>query len=520
MKLYDYQEQVIHKSRIAIRDGFKRICITAPTGAGKTVIMGAIAEAVVKKGGVAVICVSLDALVPQTSDKLERFGIDHGFIKAGYSEDRGASVHVASIQTMARRQWWRDLSPTVVLWDEAHVTPFSKIGRRAIFEDWGQSIHLGMTATPLRTKRTEGMADIFQTLIQGPLPCDLQEMGKLSKMKYYSTSQKADLSGVRTLMGDYNEGQLSLQVNTPKMIADAIFHWERLSQRQRTLVFCVDVAHANAVLAAFLEKGISAAIVVGDTPKKERDRIYADFDAGWITVLVSVNVLSIGFDSPRAAVGLMLRPTKSLSLHLQQVGRIMRVHPDKPHGIIIDQAGNCQAHILPEDLPTWELDAAKPPQPAPTKDCPSCTAIIPAVAQVCPECGYVFPWGGEDQQEAAPTDLVEVKSAKEIHRAKRREWYQERCRRAYAQGKAIGYASVKYKEKFGQWPSMAWRRGALFGGESDWRQRQQFHDFLKFKSMLKDDPQDWLKKEWEREFGEEYPLSEVAPLGSFAMEGT
>jgi len=365
--LRDYQTKLIQDIRAAIAAKHKRIVAVSATGSGKTVVMAEIARLTAQRGGTLWIVVHLDPLVDQTVDKLRMVGVEGaiGFIKAGRKEDPAAAVTVASAQTMAKRQWWRSHPPTVILWDECHESAFSTIGRQTNLELFPDTVHIGFTATPCRLKKSEGMADIFTELVQGPLPKELQEMGHLCPMTYYAP-EPIDTSGVRTQMGDFKQADLLPLMNIPDAIALHVDQWEKYGGGLPTLAFCVNVEHARAVLAEFHRRGISAALIVGprpsgkrckdETPVKDRAAVYQAFDRGEVTVLVSVNVLSIGFDSPRAAVGLLLRPTKSLGLFLQQVGRVMRPHPDKSHGIIIDPAGNCTRHRLPEDLQPWSLD--------------------------------------------------------------------------------------------------------------------------------------------------------------------
>ena len=509
MELRDYQIQLIQDSRLSIRNGHRRICCVAPTGAGKTVIMSEIVRGVVAKGGTAWIAMNRTPLIEQTIDKLHSAGISApiGFIKSGYPEDRTAPVQVCSIQSMTRRQWWRSHPPTVLLWDEAHESAFSAIGRQTILELFPKTIHLGFTATPCRLKKTEGMSQLFTDMVQGPLPAELQTMGHLVPMKYYAP-ETVDLSGVATVAGDYNEGQLSVRMNTPEMIAAALYHWERLSDRLPTLVFCVDTHHAVSVLGAFLEKGISAALVVGDTSKAERDRIFAEFAERRITVLVSIMVLSIGFDCPIATVGLDLRPTKSLALHLQKIGRVMRPHATKTHGRWIDLTGNTTNPRLrlPEDLQPWKLDEPGQPGEAPTKVCPVCSIVTHAAAAVCPECGHVFPVK-EKFYAPPPATLTEIAPALTQSEAKRRDYFRQELRRAWREDALLGRATMRYKDRYGTWPNSTWKRGAIFDGNATNSDRALFLQWLWSKAHHTQRDRNWVEKQWRGEFGSALPTT-------------
>lgn len=506
MKLRPYQSKLIQDIRLQVAQGNKRIVCVMPTGAGKTVTLAEIIRLTLEKGGQAILIVHLDALVGQSADKLGKFGIKPGFIKAGWEEDRANPVQVASIQTMARRQWWKEWPPAVVIWDEAHISSFSKLGKRIVQEIWSDAIHLGLTATPLRLKRSEGMADLFNTLVMGPTTRDLQdhEPPCLVEMKYYSTPKKANLQKLSVLGGEYKSKDLSERVNTQEMIDDAIAQWFKLTPHKKTIVFCVDCDHARAVFAAFTEKGVESRLVLGGTT--HRADLYKDFADGAFTVLVSVNVVAIGFDEPSVEVGLLLRPTKSKGLHIQQIGRVMRPSLGKEYGIILDQAGNCLVHGLPEDISQWSLDEAKDPEEAPKKECFSCNAILPAVAKVCPECGQEFESAGA--KDASPTELERILPTAPAGREKEFEYYRRQRKQAYQLGRLPGLATARFKEHFGEhrWPSKSWALGAVFEGKASNEEKRKYFRFLMGFVKAGRKSQDWANKEFVIEFGRDEPL--------------
>jgi len=529
--LRDYQSKLIQDIRTAIAAKHKRIVAVSATGSGKTVVMAEIARLTQQRGGTLWIVVHLDPLVDQTVDKLRMIGVEGaiGFVKAGRKEDPAAAVTVASAQTMAKRQWWRSHPPTVILWDECHESAFSTIGRQTILELFPSTIHVGFTATPCRLKKSEGMADIFTELVQGPLPKELQAMGHLCPMTYYAPDP-IDTAGVRTQMGDFKQADLLPLMNTPEAIALHVDQWEKYGGGLPTLAFCVNVEHARAVLAEFHRRGITAALIVGprpsgkrskdETPVKDRAAVYQAFDRGEVTVLVSVNVLSIGFDSPRAAVGLLLRPTKSLGLFLQQVGRVMRPHPDKTGGIIIDPAGNCKRKglIRPEMLPQWELNEGKPPEETPMKDCPSCGASILLSETTCPHCGYEFATE-EKKKPIADKELKLLKLPWEETESERYKYYQSELRSAYYEDVSPGRAIVRYKQKYGEsyWPKQAWKLGAVFPGETEiWDAKAYWNYAVRQSKKRHNCPKetwDWAKKQYHGEFGvaPKYPISTLSP---------
>ncbi|TVQ51151.1 MAG: hypothetical protein EA366_15880 [Spirulina sp. DLM2.Bin59] len=511
--LRDYQVQFIEDLRAAIAQGHTRICAVLPTGGGKTVVMSALIDAILERGGTAMVVVHRDVLVSQTVDKIRAYGFPHdlGFIKGGREENRTAPIQIASVQTLPRRYWWQTvLAPRVILWDEAHITCWAKVSRRIIKTMWTATIHVGLTATPCRTSKRQGMKDVFTALVQGPLPRELQELGSLCKMRYFSPAT-LDVEGVKIVAGDYNDAELSRRTNTPEITTNALHWWEKLATGLRTLVFCVDCQHARDVCGAFVERGIAAVVVLGETPRPERDRIYADFEAGAITVIVSVEVLGIGFDCPAAVVGLSLRKTESLSMFLQQVGRLMRPHEDKPYGIWIDMVGNCQSKKLrlPEDLQPWDLDQGQPPGECPTKVCPSCQEVIRVFDNPCPCCGYKFPI--KKKKAIAAVELKEINPALTEEQEERRDWFRQALQDCYKHGHSPGFATVRFKERYGSeaWPVLSWKRGAVFGDEPTDDQRAEYLDWLDHVATRTGKTPDWIAKQYRYEFGNKVPVPAI-----------
>ena len=272
--------------------------------------------------------VHLDVLVGQTYEKMKSFGLHCGFIKAGWPEDHEAPIQIASVQTMAQRRWWRKWPADVVFYDEGHTTLFSRVGKQVLYKTHPDAVHLVMTATPERLGKDQ-LGEHLDALVSSPVPSDLQQMGYLAQMKYFSMPQDglANLEGIKTVRGDYDESGLKNACDRPELIHKIVAEWQRLALGKRTIAFCVDIEHARHVTDAFNQAGIPSETVEGGTPIKERKRMYTDLREERILVLTSCNVISIGFDEPSVEVGLMLRPTQSSALHLQQIGRVMRISP-------------------------------------------------------------------------------------------------------------------------------------------------------------------------------------------------
>ncbi|BAU41259.1 DEAD/DEAH box helicase [Leptolyngbya sp. O-77] len=308
--LRPYQVQLIKDLYNKLGEGYKRVAVIAGTGAGKTVIAGQICAHAEARGCRLLFLVHLDVLVGQTYDKMRAFGLHCGFIKAGWKEDPTAPIQIASVQTMTKRHWWKKWHADVVLFDEAHTTVFSQVGQQVLYKTHPNAVHLALTATPYRLGKSQ-LGDHMETLVASPVPSVLQKMGYLAPMKYYglSAEHQIDLSGVGTVAGDYDERALKNACDRPELVERIVEEWLRLVPDKRTIAFCVDVEHARHVADAFNQANVPAATVDGETPIKDRQKLYADLRDGHILVLTSCNVISIGFDEPSVEVGLLLRPT-------------------------------------------------------------------------------------------------------------------------------------------------------------------------------------------------------------------
>ena len=508
-KLRPYQVELINDLYRKLNEGYKRVAIIAGTGAGKTVISGQICAHAEAAGKRLMFLVHLDVLVEQTYEKMQAFGLTCGFIKAGWSENRDAPIQVASVQTMAKRKWWRTWSADVVFYDEGHTTLFSRIGKQVLYKTHPNAVHLVMTATPLRLGKDQ-LGEHLETLVASPVPSELQQEGFLARMKYYSMPLDglANLEDVKTVAGDYDEQGLKVACDRPELVQKIVSEWSRLTPDKRTIAFCVDVDHAKHVADAFRQAGISAETVDGSTPIKERRRMYDDLGAGRLMVLTSCNVISIGFDEPSVEVGLMLRPTQSSALHFQQIGRVMRISPQtgKTHGLILDQAGNLQRLGFPEDIKEYRLPMRKEggagAGPPPTKPCPGCGRIVYSFIVKCPDCGHQWITDRPLHLE----DLVEVYSKEQARQIKDpsilMELFNSHRLRAFRRGDAPTLAVHFFHEYCDRWPQEDWcRQGSLFGNNPNLSYMIAYFEYLKKSAKRLGKQSDWIKREFEKEFG-------------------
>lgn len=346
-----------------------------------TVAFAFVVSSAASKGNSVTIVAHRQEIVDQISRALDGFGVRHGLIMPGrtHTDD---PIQVAMIQTVGRRLD-RMPAPSLLVVDEAHHA-ISKTYIE-ILARWETARVLGVTATPERLDG-RGLGDVFDSMVFGPSVRTLIDAGHLAGFDYFAPPQVADISGVKTAMGDYKISELADAMDKATITGDAVDHYRDLLNGRPALVFCVTVAHANNVAETFRDAGYQAAAVDGSMDKTvRRDRIAALSD-GRLNVLTSCDVISEGTDIPVCAGAILLRPTKSLAMALQQVGRALRPKPDGSRAVILDHVGNVERFGMPDDPRAWSLDGRAKREPtAGIRQCKKCYQIFP-VGQVvdCP----------------------------------------------------------------------------------------------------------------------------------------
>lgn len=415
--------------------------MVAPTGFGKTVCFSWMAQRVVHRKKRVVILVHRDELIDQVAETLRRFGVPCTYVAAGRRYRHEIPVVVASVFTLKNRLHIVH-APDLVVVDEAHhAIAASSWGK--VIAAWPQAKVVGVTATPQRLAG-EGLGELFEDMVVGPSTADLIDAGSLSPYEYYCPPT-VDLTNVRTRMGDYAVIDLEKAMNQAGVTGNAVEHYRDLAHGKRAVVFCVSLKHAAAVRDQFRSAGYRAEQIDGTMEKVDRRALVQRFSAGQVQVLVSCDVVSEGFDLPAIEVAILLRPTQSVSLYLQQVGRALRTFPGKSHALILDHAGNVNRHGLPDEVREWTLDAKKRKKSNKDKApsvrlCPTCFAALPSGTTNC-RCGHVFV---PQPREVAENDgkLVKVTPEMRAELARRRKDEQSKAKTLedlVALGKARGY---------------------------------------------------------------------------------
>ena len=306
-----------------------------------------------RRGRRVLILVHRVELIEQVAAVLKLAGVAYGVIAPGFA-GRDAPVQIASVATLsrlARLERWRDQFDFIVV-DEAHHAVSSSWA--SVLASQSRAPILGVTATPERLDG-RGLVEIFDHLVEGPSTAELIEAGWLSRFVCFEPAGTPDLSRARIRGGDFAVEDIR-DVMNGVVIGSAVEEYKR-RLLGTAAVFCVDVAHSKAVTGAFVAAGVKAIHVDGETPAEERRAAIAALGSGELQVLSNCGLISEGVDVPAIGAAILLRPTASLALYLQQVGRALRPAPGKDRAIILDFAGNVSRHGLPDEPREWTLDA-------------------------------------------------------------------------------------------------------------------------------------------------------------------
>ena len=401
IELRPYQQEVIDELERQVAAGIRRILITAPTGSGKTIIASEIIRRATAQFKRTVLIAHRNELLTQARDKLQAFDVYAGIIKAGREKDLRpqALVQVVGIQTLharAVRVKSIELPPAEVIFiDEAHHVRARTY--QAIVDAYPNAIIIGLTATPCRGDG-RGLGNAFDAMIECPQISQLITLGHLVKLKIFAPPPP-DLRGVQVAAtGDYVIRQLSDRMDTDQLVGDVVEHWLKHSQRRRTVIFAVDVKHSIHIVEELRKSEVKAEHLDGSTPQDERDAILGRLASGQTEVISNCMVLTEGFDLPDIGCIVLARPTRSLGLYRQMIGRGLRPAEGKSDIVILDHSGGVHRHGRPDDAIVWTLHQDKRPlnpthearvaeQSDPFCECPSC-GHLRMRGMSCDNCGW------------------------------------------------------------------------------------------------------------------------------------
>ena len=453
--LRPHQERALESLRASLASGHRRPMLQAPTGFGKTLTAAHIIQCALDKGKRVAFTVPALSLIDQTVAAFEAEGIHCIGVMQGIHErtDRDQPVQVCSVQTVARRK-----RPDVdlVIVDEAHQL------HREIFrwmKDSPSIPFIGLSATPW----ARGLGKYYDDLIIAATTAGLIRDGYLSPFVAFAPSEP-DLAGVRTVAGDFHEGELADAMDRPVVTGDIVETWLRLGEGRPTLVYGVNRRHAQHIAERFVEAGIAAEYMDAFTDRPDRERVFDRLRAGSTKVICNVGVLTTGVDLPMVSCIVHARPTRSRALFVQTIGRGLRTAEGKTICLILDHAGNHLRLGMVTDIGQDHLDDGKERQSGGQcarergeslpKLCEGCKAVVPRASKECLCCGS--PIHARTDVEAIDGELVELGSRRSGANATiedKAAFFSELRGHATLRGYNDGWASHKYRERFGVWPN-------------------------------------------------------------------
>ena len=436
----------------ALLAGSSKVVVQMPTGAGKTRTAAEITARALAKGNRVAFVVPAISLIDQTVEAFAQEGItDVGVLQADHElTDHGAPVQICSVQTLVKRGCPDDFE--IVIVDECHQ-------RFKVIREWmkrcPKTTFIGLSATPW----ARGMADDWQDLVSPVTMQELIDQGFLSPFRVYAPTHP-DLSGVKTVKGDYHEGQLSDVMSDGGLVADIVQTWLKLANWQPTLVFAVDRAHAAKLQAEFQRAGVPMGYCDAHVDRIERRVLFDRMARREIAGICNVGTLTTGVDADVRCI-VLARPTKSEMLHVQIIGRALRTAEGKTEALILDHADNHARLGFVTDINHPRLLDGKAARSATRKEkgepmpreCGSCGALKLPKIRECPHCGFAPTRQSDIETEEG--ELIEIKrgkaKAKPTAKDKQRFWSMA-CFVDRERNKGGRLAKALYKGKFEVWP--------------------------------------------------------------------
>ena len=391
IELRPYQTEAIVKIRDSLKT-HKSVVFTIGCGSGKSVLAGSIAKSATDKGNTVLFLVHRAELCEQIADTFYNLcGVDPKLSE------------IMMIQT-ARRRLKTLPKPTLIIVDEAHT--FNNAYEK-VFQFFPDAYKIGFTATPCRLNQG-GLGNLFEDIQTGVSTRWLIDNHYLSDYRYFSFPI-VDTSGLHTRAGEFVQEEVNALMENKAVYSGAIEQYLKLTPGKKAMVYCSSIKASKEVVKEFIDNGVSAAHVDGTTPKAERERIIEAYRKGEITVVSNVDLFGVGFDDKDIEVTVLLRPTQSLALAVQQNMRCMRYKEGKT-AIILDCCGNAARHGLPDDEREWSLETRKKQETiVKIRECENCYAVYPPTMHKCPYCGHVATKEIQRKDKKQVTvDLVEL----------------------------------------------------------------------------------------------------------------
>ncbi len=395
LTLRPYQVDLITNTRASISNGHRSVLSVLPCGAGKTVLFVFMAREHVMRGGYVHFYVHRRELLDQTLETFDRFNIPTDNIYVG----------------MVQRRTPHHTDPTLIIFDEAHHATARQWTN--IIERYPNAFIVGLTATPTRSDGAP-LGDLFSDLVVGVSADWLIANEYLAPYDYYAPSiPTLNPNDIQVMRGsDYDGAAVGDIMLRSKIYGDVAKY---IDPNRKTIIYAPSVAFSQA-----LATELGCTHLDGTTPESERKRIVQAFRKGEIMCLTNVDLFGEGFDVPDAEVGILLRPTQSTALYIQQATRVLRYQPNKK-ATIYDLVGNVFTHGMPTDDHEWSLETKlrrtyHQANEVTVRECGSCYRVYRGVSPTCPYCQHD---NGRTQAEIKADEEAELVRIENIERRNR-----------------------------------------------------------------------------------------------------
>ena len=459
LELREHQLGVIDKLNQGFSEGHRSQLLYAPTGFGKTEVAIYLMNAYAEEGLRSAMILDRIVLVDQTSSRLEKYNITHGVYQANHWKyNTYEKIQVCSAQTLERRQQFPKIDVLVV--DECHITR-SQINK--LIQSNPEMKVIGLTATPF----TKGLGTIYSNVVCGSTTDSLVTNKWLTPLKVYF-AKEINMAGAKKLGGEWSQDVVTER--GMQITGDIVQEWIKMTHQifgapKKTIVFCAGVAHGEDLVRQFAIAGYNFVSVSYKDNSDYKREVIEDFSKPDTTIhgLIATDILTRGFDVPDVMIGVSARPfSKSLSSHIQQMGRVMRPHPEKEFALWLDHSGNYLrfrddwdrvSEIGVQELNEEKVEKTKREPSKREKHeakCPKCSYLWTPKALHCESCGYERP---VNQFEAIAGEMYEIQMNTKISMLDKQTFYSELLYIAHEKNYNPNWASHKYKEKFGVWPN-------------------------------------------------------------------
>ena len=456
--LREHQKAVIEALREGFKNGHRSQLLYAATGFGKTEVAIALMKATSDNYKNAAMVLDRIVLVDQTSLRLTKYNINHGVYQAGHWKyDRAERLQVCSAQTLERRD---DFPKTqLLIIDECHV---NRKQTSEFIKNNPDIKVIGLTATPF----TKGLGELYTNVVSGMSTSELVSKGWLAPLRVF-IAKEIDMTGAKKVAGEWSQDVVTER--GMKITGDIVNEWikkthEVFGRPRKTIVFCSGVAHGADLVEQFAQHGynfVSISYKDDDEFKKLAIEDFAKPDTE-IHGLIATDILTRGFDVPDVMIGVSARPfSKSLSSHVQQMGRVMRPYDGKDFALWLDHSGNYLRfrddwdEVYEDGVKSLDDKAEKAKREPTEKEkkeskCPACSSLWSRYSDTCLVCGFVRKKRNDVSSVAG--EMVELNSSSKAHKDEKQEFYSELMYIAKDKNYNVNWASHKYREKFGVWP--------------------------------------------------------------------